>query len=91
MIENVAITADSTCDLSPDLIARYGIRIIPLHVTMGEDTYTDGVDLSAPQIFDYVSKTGILPKTSAVSISEYAEVFSSLVSSGRQVRSLAPV
>ena len=85
MIENVAITADSTCDLSPDLIARYGIRIIPLHVTMGEDTYTDGVDLSAPQIFDYVSKTGILPKTSAVSISEYAEVFSSLVSSGRQV------
>ena len=58
MIENVAITADSTCDLSPDLIARYGIRIIPLHVTMGEDTYTDGVDLSAPQIFDYVSKTG---------------------------------
>lgn len=85
MIENITITADSTCDLSPDLIARYEIRIIPLHVTMGEDTYTDGVDLSAPQIFDYVSKTGILPKTSAVSISEYAEVFSSLVSAGKQV------
>lgn len=85
MNQNIAITADSTCDLSPELIREYGITVTPLHVTMGEVTYTDGVDLSAPQIFDYVAKTGILPKTSAVSISEYAEVFRSLVEQGKTV------
>lgn len=85
MTENIVITADSTCDLSPELIRDYHIIVTPLHVMMGEETFTDGVDLSAAQIFDYVSQSGVLPKTSAVSISEYAAVFRPLVESGKTV------
>lgn len=85
MSETIEITADSTCDLSPELIEKYGIHIVPLHVTMGETNYTDGVDLSAPQIFDYVAETGILPKTAAVSIAEYSDVFRPLVEAGKTV------
>ena len=33
----VKILADSTCDLSPELIARYGIGSIPLYVHLGEE------------------------------------------------------
>ena len=32
----VKILADSTCDLSPSLISRYKIGIIPLYVHLGE-------------------------------------------------------
>ena len=38
----VVITADSTCDLSRELLDRYDIRVIPLTITLGEDTFLDG-------------------------------------------------
>ena len=39
----VRILSDSTCDLSPELVERYNIEIIPLHVYLGEEEYLDGV------------------------------------------------
>lgn len=38
----VKIISDSTCDLSPELIAKYDIDILPLHILLGEDEYEDG-------------------------------------------------
>lgn len=72
---NVKITADSTCDLSHELIERYDVGILPLAVILGENMYRDGVDIKPQDIFDYVSESGILPKTSAPSVEEYAEFF----------------
>ena len=40
----IQIVADSACDLSPELVQRYDIRIVPLSVTIGDEHYTDGVD-----------------------------------------------
>ena len=42
---NIKISADSTCDLSPALIAQYGIGITPLYIVRGEETLRDGVDI----------------------------------------------
>lgn len=72
---NVKITADSTCDLSPELVQKYGVGIMPLAVVMGEKIYRDGVDIVPQDIFAYVQKSGTLPKTSAPSIEEYAQFF----------------
>ena len=41
---NVKIVADSTCDLSADLIKKYDITIIPLCIVMGENSYFDGIE-----------------------------------------------
>ena len=71
----VKITADSTCDLSPELIAKYDIDIIPLSVTLGDQTYLDGVELAPDAIYTYVEQSGVLPKSSAVNIEEYDRVF----------------
>ena len=38
----VKIISDSTCDLSPELIAKYNIDILPLHILLGENEYEDG-------------------------------------------------
>jgi len=72
---NIRITADSTCDLSKELIERYGVEIMPLTVILGGKTYRDGVDIKPQDIFEYVSANGVLPKTSAPSAEEYAEFF----------------
>ena len=40
---SVKIISDSTCDLSEELIKMYDVKILPLHVMLGEDEYEDGV------------------------------------------------
>ena len=67
----IRISADSTCDLSPEQLARYDIGIIPLYVSLGEQSMRDGVDITAQDIYDYVDKTGKLPKTAAPSVADY--------------------
>lgn len=71
----IKITADSTCDLSPELVQKYGVGILPLTVIMGDKTYSDGVDIVPQDIFAFVAKSGVLPKTSAPAVEEYKEFF----------------
>lgn len=71
----IKITADSTCDLSEELVKRYNVGIVPLHVIMDGNVYSDGVDIVPADIFKRVAETGKLPTTSAPSIGEYEEVF----------------
>jgi len=74
----IRISADSTCDLSKEQIARYDISIQPLYVTLGEDTMKDGVEITSQMIFDYVAETGTLPKTAAASVADYIDFFKSV-------------
>lgn len=82
---NVAITADSTCDLPNHLVKENGITIIPLSILLGENEYLDGVDVSPKDIFSYVGDTGVLPKTAAVPPSRYADIFRELTDKGMSV------
>lgn len=82
---NIVITADSTCDLPQELIDKYDIQIIPLSVLLGEKVYHDGVDIKPSDIYDFVEKTGELPKTAAVTPSEYHEVFKRFADEGKKI------
>ncbi len=71
---NIRITSDSTCDLGKYATER-NVAIMPLQIHLDANSYYDGVDITPQDIFDFVAKTGILPKTSAPSIGEYEEFF----------------
>ena len=45
-MSRIAIVADSTCDLSEELLTKYEISICPLHVHLGEDEFIDGVNIT---------------------------------------------
>ena len=77
-MSKIRICADSTCDLSPELIEKYNITITPLQIFLGDKDYTDQKDIFPQTIYDYVAKTGILPKTAAVSVGTYTDVFTEL-------------
>ena len=47
----VKIISDSTCDLSPELVNRYDIDILPLHILLGEKEYKDGKNITPDEIF----------------------------------------
>ena len=77
----IAISAESTLDLSKELIKQYDVHIIPFTVLLGEDAYNDG-DINSQDIFDYVEKNKILPRTSAINDFQYREYFASILEQG---------
>ncbi|MCC5895218.1 MAG: DegV family protein [Alkalibacterium sp.] len=68
------ITTESGSDVSQEIIDRYDIHVIPMHVTMGDQTYPDG-SFDVQQAFDYFEQTGNLPKTSGSSPQDNTEGF----------------
>ena len=50
----IRISADSTCDLSPELIERYDVEITPLYVRLGDRDLRDSVEVTPPDIYRYV-------------------------------------
>ena len=85
MSKPIIISSDSTCDLSRELVERYQIRILPLGVTLGDESYRDGVDVTPDDIYAYHAKTGQLPKTSAINIAENTDFFAELTREGSAV------
>ncbi len=69
----VKIISDSTCDLSKELIEKYGIRIIPLYVRLGEDEYKDGVNITPEELYKWSDAHGETPKTAASSVADIEE------------------
>ena len=85
MENKIKIVADSTCDLLPELIERYGIEIIPLPVNLGDRPYLDGVDVFPQDLFDYTKSTGKLPTTSAPTPAYYEDFYRSWTQDGFSV------
>lgn len=68
------ITTESGSDLPKELIERYNIYIVPMHVTMGDQTYDDG-SFDVQTVFDYYDQNEILPKTSGTTPQDNTKVF----------------
>lgn len=83
----IRIITDSTCDLSKELIEKYNIRVIPLHVSFpGDDTeYLDGVNINSEQLYDLATKLNVLPKTGAVNVVEFIKVFEEELAKGNEI------
>lgn len=72
---SVKIISDSTCDLSKELIERYGIEILPLHIVLGENEYKDGMEIGPDEIYEWSDANKTTPKTSAASIADVMELY----------------
>lgn len=81
----IMITADSTCDLPKSIIEKQNITIFPLSILLGEKSYLDGIEIHTQDIYDHVKKTGELPKTAAVTPSQYYDVFKKASDEGKAV------
>lgn len=85
MPEKIMITSDSTTDLSPELLRRYGIELLPLGITLGDKTYTDGLDIDPEMIYQNYKDNKTLPKTSATNPAEAIRFFKQFVKQGYSV------
>lgn len=81
----VKIIADSTCDLSKDLLERYDISILPLHILLGEEEYLDGVNITPQEIYSWSDQKKTTPKTSAPSLEDAMELMKPYVEEEREL------
>lgn len=81
----VKIISDSTCDLSEELLQKYDVSILPLHVILGERDCEDGRDISPDDIYRWSDENKLTPKTSAPAPDEAVELLRPYVEEGREV------
>ena len=73
----IAISVESTSDLSKELLAENDIKVIPFHIVLGSETFSDG-ERTVEELFEFVDKNGVLPKTNALNEFEYTEYFENI-------------
>ena len=81
----VRIIADSTCDLSPELLEKYEIDVIPLCIVMDDKSYYDKVDVTPEEIFQWADANKTTPKTSAASFESVTEQLRKYKDAGDEV------
>lgn len=70
----IVLVTETGSDITPELAAKYGIYVVPMHVSLGDETYDDG-SFPAQKIVDYYDKTGQIPKTSGCTSEDFGRVF----------------
>lgn len=85
MSKNVKILADSTCDLSQDLIEKYDIDILPLHIVLGEEEFLDGKNITPDEIFVWSDEHNTTPKTSAASYEDAQVIMKPYIDNGQEI------
>ncbi len=78
----IKIMADSTCDLSPEIVEQYNIGIAPLKINIGEESYRDKIYLSADKFFERLPGLKELPTTSMPSPEEYLAIIDEAIEQG---------
>jgi len=81
----IKIVSDSTSDLSRELIEKYEIAIIPLHIRLGEAEYEDGKNITPDEIYQWSDANKATPKTAAPSLTEVMDVFKPIVEAGDEI------
>lgn len=81
----IKIISDSTCDLSKDLIEKYNIEIVPLHIHLGEEEYQDGVTITPEEIYKWSDANNTTPQTAAVSLGEMVDVYQPHLDKGDEI------
>jgi DegV family protein with EDD domain len=61
----IAVVADSACDLPPELAASRGIRLVPLIVSFGTESFLDGVDLTPDVFWQRLEGSAEIPSTAS--------------------------
>lgn len=73
-MNKIKIVTDSSCDLNKDIIEKYNIKVVPLNVAFGEDTYIDG-ELDKKEFYERMKNSSKLPKTSCPSPEKFMQSY----------------
>jgi DegV family protein with EDD domain len=82
------VVTDSTCDIPPELAGELGIRIVPIYVMFGQETFRDRVDMGADEFFARLVTNHVHPTTSVPSPKDFADVYNELADDADEIISI---
>ena len=81
---NVRIVTDSTCDLPEEVVSKYNLSVIPLHINQGEESYLDGIELTREEFYARLPDYNPAPTTATPSLETFRLKFEQLAGEGAQ-------
>jgi len=78
----IKLIADSTCDLSDEILEKYDIELAPLSIKIGNTSYKDRVDIQPDELYKMLNSLEVLPTTAMPSPTEFINLFEKAVSEG---------
>ena len=84
----VRIVTDSTCDIPAELAEELGIRIVPIYVMFGQETYRDRIDMDTDEFFDRLVTNNVHPTTSVPAPKDFADVYNELAEETDEIISI---
>ncbi|HBB05111.1 MAG TPA: DegV family protein, partial [Firmicutes bacterium] len=77
-MSKIAISVETAADFTPELLQKFDIHTIPFTIVMDGKEGKDG-EIKSQDLFDFVSRTGHLPHTSAINVGEFETYFKRLL------------
>jgi DegV family protein with EDD domain len=88
-MNKVAIVTDSTGDIPQDLIEKYNIKIVPLYVNFGEESFTDnGVDITIQEFYEKLKDIKVLPKSSQPTPADFITAYNDVLKENDSIISI---
>ena len=87
-VSKIAIVTDSTGDIPRDLIEKYNIKIVPLYVNFGEESFTDGVDITINEFYEKLKDIKVLPKSSQPTPADFIAAYSDVLKDNDSIISI---
>jgi DegV family protein with EDD domain len=77
-MSSIAVVTDSTATLPQELLQRYNIHVVPLHIMWDRVRYRDGIDIKPEEFYQRLRKSTTLPTTSGAVQGEFLQIFEGL-------------
>jgi DegV family protein with EDD domain len=84
----VAVVTDSTAYIPPAMLEPYTIRVAPLFVNWGNDSYLDGVNILPGEFYERLSKAKVMPKSSQTTPAGFEKIYRDLLAQDYQIVSI---
>ncbi|KKO52164.1 DegV family protein [Paenibacillus sp. DMB20] len=78
-MKKTVIVTDSTADIPADLVKKYDIRIVPLRVMFGHDSYLDGIEITPGDFYKRLVASSQMPTTSQPSPADFAAAYEAVL------------
>jgi DegV family protein with EDD domain len=79
---SIRVVTDSTCDLPAEVIASYGIGVVPLYINIGDRGYLDGVEITRAEFYNNLPTYTVQPTTAAPPPEKYWAIYETLAGQG---------
>jgi DegV family protein with EDD domain len=82
------IVADSSMDMPADWAKKYEIDVLPVNIQFGDQTFRQGIDITAAKFYQMINENKIIPHTSLPSPAQIVEFYKHIAKKGESILSI---